>query len=285
MILLSDSGATKADWIAIDPDGNRLFSTQTRGLSPEVIDKEEMLKRLKESFDISRNKHEVTKIFFYGAGCGTENMRKIVYVALKEFFPKAEEIVVEEDTYGAVYATTPPGKQAIVCILGTGSNCSYYDGQTLHQKVLSLGYLLMDDCSGNKLGSELIRAYNFKALPEELAEKLENEYDMSVDEIKLNLYKMPNPNAYLATFAKFVIRNKDHEFIQKIINKQIQMFIDYYIKQYGNCKDVSINFCGSIGFYLKEELENKLSENRLKIGIVIKRPIDGLINYIQNYKW
>ncbi|MDR1876661.1 MAG: N-acetylglucosamine kinase [Flavobacteriaceae bacterium] len=284
MILLADSGATKADWIAIDENGKRLFSSQTKGLSPEAIGKEEMIKRLGERFDIVQNRDKVTKVFFYGAGCGTDAMKAIAHSALKEFFLNAVEIIAEEDTYGAVYATTPPGTQAIVCILGTGSNCSYYDGETLHQKVLSLGYLLMDDCSGNKLGADLIRAYYFRSLPKELSEKLETEYNLEADEIKMNLYKKPNPNAYLATFAKFIIQNKDHEFIQKIIQKQMQAFIDYYIKQYENCREVPINFNGSIGFYLKDELEKKLSENGLKLGIALRRPIDGLIDYVYKYK-
>jgi hypothetical protein len=30
--------------------------------------------------------------------------------------------------------TTPRGEKAIVSILGTGSNCSYFDGKELHQK-------------------------------------------------------------------------------------------------------------------------------------------------------
>ncbi len=284
MILLADSGATKTDWIAIDTDGNRLFSVQTQGLSPEAIDKEEMLKRLNESSVIVDSKEKVTQVFFYGAGCGTEKMKEIVRTVLKEFFVNWGKIVVEEDTYGAVYATTPVGTRAIVCILGTGSNCSYYDGKNLNQKVKSLGYLLMDDCSGNKLGGEIIRAYNFRILPDELAEKLEKEYIMDVDEIKLNLYKKPNPNAYLATFARFAIQNKDHVFIQEIVNRQIQTFIDYYIKQYGECREVSVNFNGSIAFFLKDELERKLSENGLKLGVVLKRPIDGLIDYVHKYE-
>jgi N-acetylglucosamine kinase-like BadF-type ATPase len=50
----------------------------------------------------------------------------------QNYFPNAI-ISVEEDTYAAVYATTK-GQQAIVSILGTGSNCSYFDGKELHQK-------------------------------------------------------------------------------------------------------------------------------------------------------
>ncbi|GIR99627.1 MAG: hypothetical protein CM15mP102_04480 [Flavobacteriales bacterium] len=40
---------------------------------------------------------------------------------------------------------------SIVNIIGTGSNCSYYDGKDVIQKVQSLGYVLMDYASGNFL--------------------------------------------------------------------------------------------------------------------------------------
>jgi N-acetylglucosamine kinase-like BadF-type ATPase len=42
---------------------------------------------------------------------------------------------VEEDTYAAVYATTPKGQKQLF-LLGTGSNCSYFDGKELHQKII-----------------------------------------------------------------------------------------------------------------------------------------------------
>ena len=37
MVLIVDSGATKADWIALDAKGEQIFMTQTLGLSPEVL--------------------------------------------------------------------------------------------------------------------------------------------------------------------------------------------------------------------------------------------------------
>ena len=76
MKLLVDSGSTKADWIALDDNGNRLFTTQTLGLNPEVLDKEEVLERLEDRFDIYNNRNEVTNLYFYGAGCGTDRMKK-----------------------------------------------------------------------------------------------------------------------------------------------------------------------------------------------------------------
>ncbi len=278
MRLLVDSGSTKADWIAIDEDGKVLFTTQTLGLNPEILDGDEIIERINDRFDILQNKDKATHLFFYGAGCGTDRMKINLSRVFQEYFSNAI-ISVNEDTYAAVYATTPKGEEAIVSILGTGSNCSYFDGKTLHQKVQSLGYIVMDDCSGNVFGKELIRKYYFNKMPKELAVEFEKEYNLDPDYIKNKLYKEPNPNAYLATFAKFLIQNKDHEFCKKIIFKGMKSFVKNYIRQYDNCKEVPVHFVGSIAFYLKDELQITFDKYEMKLGNVLRRPIDGLIAY------
>lgn len=278
MRLLVDSGSTKADWIAIDEDGKILFTTQTLGLNPEILEGEEIIERVNDRFDILQNKDKATHLFFYGAGCGTDRMKIELSRVFQEYFSNAI-ISVNEDTYAAVYATTPKGEEAIVSILGTGSNCSYFDGKVLQQKVQSLGYIIMDDCSGNFFGKELIRKYYFNKMPKELAVEFEKEYDLSADFIKSKLYKEPNPNAYLATFAKFLIQNKETEFCKKIIFKGMKSFVKNYIRQFDNCKEVPVHFVGSIAFYLKDELQITFDKYELKLGNVLRRPIDGLIAY------
>ncbi|HWS60709.1 MAG TPA: hypothetical protein VN182_07245 [Flavobacterium sp.] len=278
MRLLVDSGSTKADWIAIDEEGKILFTTRTLGLNPEILDEEEIIERLNDKFDILQNKDKATHLFFYGAGCGTDRMKIMLSQAFQKYFPNAI-VDVQEDTYAAVFATTPKGEQAIVSILGTGSNCSFFDGKILHQKVQSLGYIVMDDCSGNVFGKELIRKYYFNKMPKELAVEFEKEYDLDPDYIKNKLYKEPNPNAYLATFAKFLIQNKEHEFCKKIIFKGMKSFIKNYIRQYDNCKEVPVHFVGSIAFYLKDELQIMFDKYEMQLGNVLRRPIDGLIAY------
>lgn len=278
MKLLVDSGSTKADWIAINDTGKILFTTQTLGLNPEVLTKEQIISRLNERFDILQNKEVATHLYFYGAGCGTDRMKNFLKQVFQEYFSNAV-ISVYEDTYAAVFATTPKNQKAIVSILGTGSNCSYFDGSLLHQKVQSLGYIAMDDCSGNRFGRELIRGYYFNKMPQELAAKFEKEYDLDADVIKHNFYKEPNPNAYLASFAQFLIQNKDHEYCQKIIHSAMQDFVDLYITQFENCREIPNHFIGSIAFYLKDELKVVLEKNNLTIGNVLRRPIDGLIQY------
>jgi len=278
MKLLVDSGSTKADWIAIDDNGKVLFTTQTLGLNPEVLDKDQITQRLEEKFDISHNKLKASHLFFYGAGCGTDRMKNYLKDIFQDYFVNAT-ISVHEDTFAAVYATTPKDEEAIVCILGTGSNCSYFDGKNLHQKVQSLGYTAMDDGSGNRFGRHLIRVYYFNTMPSDLAKEFEEEYNLDADYIKHNLYKESNPNAYLATFAKFIIKHKEHPYCKKIIRKELKKFVKNYIMQYENAKDVPIHFIGSIAFYLLDDLTAVLNKYEMKIGNVLRRPIDGLIAY------
>lgn len=278
MILITDSGATKADWIALDDKGNQIFLTQTLGLSPEVLTAEVIIERLANNFELSKNSQFVERLYFYGAGCGTDRMKKFLKKIFREFFPKAK-IDVKEDTYAAIYSTTRIGHQGIVCILGTGSNCSYYDGHQLIQKVTSLGYIPMDDGSGNFFGRKLIRDYYFHKIPQDLALKFSKGYNLDADVIKENLYKKPNPNTYLATFARFLIENKDHPYSKGVIDKGLQQFVNNYIMQFELATKVPIHFVGSIAYYLREELAAVIERNDLVLGVIRQRPIEGLVEF------
>jgi N-acetylglucosamine kinase-like BadF-type ATPase len=278
MRLIVDSGSTKTDWIAIDDSGNILFETQTLGLNPQVLSEAIVEERIINNYELYRIRNEVDSTFFYGAGCGTEPPRKLMEGVLKSIFQNST-ISVKEDTYAAVYAITVPGEPSIVCILGTGSNCSFYDGEIVHQKITSLGYILMDDASGNYFGRQLLRDYYFNKIPKALSDSFAEEFNLGAEEIKTNLYKKSNPNTYLATFAKFVIVNKNEPYIQGLINKGLGLFIENQITQFDNAKEVPVHFIGSISYFLKEELEAKLISYGLTLGRVLKKPIEGLVSY------
>lgn len=280
MILIVDSGATKSDWIALDEKGEQLFLTQTLGLSPEVLTREVIEDRLANNFELSKSREKVTHLYFYGAGCGTDRMKIFLKEIFKEFFPNSKN-EVREDTYAAIYSTTKIGHQGIVCILGTGSNCSYYDGHQLFQKVTSLGYILMDDGSGNYFGRKLLRDYYFHKMPQSLGIKFAKEYDLEADIIKENLYKQPNPNTYLATFAKFLVENKEHPYCKGVIDKAFQQFVNNYIMQFELATKVPIHFIGSIAHYLQDELKIVLERNDLIVGVIRQRPIEGLVEFHQ----
>ncbi len=46
MILIADGGSTKCDWILLDPNGDVVLKTRTRGLNPAVISPEEIRNRM-----------------------------------------------------------------------------------------------------------------------------------------------------------------------------------------------------------------------------------------------
>ena len=281
MILIVESGSTKTDWLALDNQGNEVFSTQTLGLNPQMLSNEILNERIKNNFDIYNNRDNVRKIYFYSAGLGVNSTKERILKVFKSIF-KNSDYDVKEDTYAAVYSVVDKGVPAIVNILGTGSNCSYFDGKEISQKVHSLGYVLMDYASGNYYGKYLIRAYYFNKMPKKLREEFTEKFDLSPNTIKENLYRKENPNTYLASFAKFIIDNKDDSYFNNVIEKGLRRFIDYQIMQYDNYKSVDIHYVGSIAYYLKEEITKVGNEYGLKTSKFVKKPIKGLVNYHKN---
>ena len=278
MILVVDSGSTKTDWIALDKNGKEIFSTKTLGLNPQMLSNEILNERIKNNFDIYKNRKSVEKLFFYGAGCGVESTQERILKVFNSIFINSE-FDIREDTYAAVYSAVDIGTPSIVNIIGTGSNCSYYDGEKVIQKVQSLGYVLMDYASGNYYGKYLIRAYYFNKMPEDLREKFAKNYDLSPNSIKNKLYREENPNTYLAGFAKFLIENKSNEYFKEIIFKGLERFIDYQILQYDDFSKVDIHYVGSIAYYLRDEITKIGKKYNLKTGRFIQRPIIGLVDY------
>lgn len=278
MYLIVDSGSTKTDWFAVDPSGEVLFSTQTKGLNPQVLSSAILNERIINNYQIYSNRDEVTHLYFYGAGLGIQSTVDRIHKVFKEIFTNCE-FIIKEDTYAAVYSTAAMNEPSIVCILGTGSNCSYFDGNEIEQRVISLGYILMDEASGNFFGKQLVRGFYFNEMPKHLADKFGAEFTLDADTVKENLYRKENPNTYLAKFAKFLIEHREEPYIQDIIFNGLDRFIRHQILQFEDAKNIPIHFVGSIAYFLQAEVEQALAKYDLTLGKVIKRPIDGLVDY------
>ncbi|MDP2088854.1 MAG: N-acetylglucosamine kinase [Flavobacteriaceae bacterium] len=278
MILIADGGSTKADWIAIDATTKEeLFRVRTMGLNPEMSSSDVLRDRVLHTFQLVQHKDKVSKVYFYGAGCGTSEGIKILKSVFESIFTNAD-VHVDEDMLAAVYAAS--GKNpAIVCIIGTGSNSCYFDGKTIHQNVVSLGYILMDEASGNYFGKRLIRDYYYQKMPRHIAQKFESTYNVDADFIKKNLYREPDPNAYLATFAKFMLENKEEPYVQALMKKGFEKFFQYRILPYQKGAETPIYFIGSIAHYFRDILEKVAQSYNLRITDVIQRPIDNLIEF------
>ena len=282
MRLIVDSGSTKTDWICLNDDGKLVFETQTLGLNPQVLDEHIIEERIINNYDLYLNRKNISHLFFYGAGCCTEPPKILIKKVFESILVKAS-IDVIEDTLAAVYSAATRGEKSIVSIIGTGSNCTYFDGENIHQKITSLGYILMDDSSGNYFGRQLIRDYFFNKMPSDILKKFSTSFDLDPNLVKDKLYKKPNPNTYLATFAKFVVEYKNNVYCSELINKGFNLFITNQIEQFPDCKEIPLHFIGSISFYLKDELDECLKNRGMILGNVLKKPIEGLVNYHLKY--
>ncbi|SNR53203.1 BadF-type ATPase [Lutibacter agarilyticus] len=276
MILIADGGSTKADWILLDKSGAQVLKTRTGGLNPAVFDEELMKKRLQENLDLVDYKDKVTNVYFYGAGCGTEKPTLVLKSIFESFFTNAV-VEVKEDTYAAAYAvTTQPG---IVCILGTGSNSCYFDGEQVDVRIPSLGYILMDEASGNYFGKKLLRDYYYQKMPKKVAKLFEEQFNVDADTIKRNIYKEDNPNTYLAHFAEFLLRNERNAYFNKVLHKGMKDFFKNRIIPYKESENIPVHFVGSIAYFAQDIIKDVARFYMIELGNIVRRPIDGLIEY------
>lgn len=279
MILITDSGSTKCDWIAINNNGDQLFKVRTLGLNPAILTVEQLQERILASDELIAVREKVERVYFYGAGCGTEKPRVALEGLLKSYFNKTSEVIVREDTAAAVFAAVGD-KPGVVCILGTGSNCCFSDGNKIHQKVVSLGYTIMDEASGNWYGKELIRDYSFKRMPEIIRERFAANYNLECDFIKRNLYKEPNPNAFLASHAEFIFQNLDEPYIKKVLRRGLRKFSRNMILQFHEeIKQYKVHFVGSIAHFAERRIKQVADEFDYEVGNIVRRPIEGLVKY------
>ena len=80
-----------------------------------------------------------------------------------------------------------------------------------------------------------------------------------------------------------MIENKNNIYCSELIKKGFNLFITNQIEQFPDCKEIPLHFIGSISFYLKDELDECLKNRGMILGNVLKKPIEGLVNYHLKY--
>ncbi|KIC65224.1 BadF/BadG/BcrA/BcrD ATPase family protein [Chryseobacterium taiwanense] len=281
MVAIVDGGSTKCDWVILD-DFNKVFlKTETIGFNPNNIAAHLIVPEIEKNISLGAVKNSITKVFFYGSGCGIPENCAIIERELKKFFTQSE-VLAKEDLTAAAYAAYR-GKPAIVCILGTGSNSCYFDGEKLKIKLPSLGFLVGDEGSGSAIGKQLVRRFFMQKLPDDLSCEFEKTYKLTVDEALKNMYHTSRPNAYLANFNKFVVERKDHPYFQKMVFDEMMNFFDYQVLPYEESKEAEINFIGSIAYYYENILRSAAAELNLNVGQIVQKPIESLVDYHIKY--
>ncbi|MCB0706835.1 MAG: hypothetical protein KDC34_16075 [Saprospiraceae bacterium] len=276
MLLVADSGSTKADWTFVGENG-LMQKISTKGINPVFHDKAFILDELKHQFANQVQPDSVNNVFYYGSGCWDQERKMVVQDALSQLFTVAR-FNIKHDLEGAARATCgdQPG---IACILGTGSNSCLFDGSQVVDNVTNLGFLLGDEGSGTHLGKALIRAYFYREMPADLQDELDQHFPGGKTDILNNIYRSAAPNVYLASLAQIVAKHDDHEYIRQMVKKSFSEFLNRHVCKYEGFRDLPIHFVGSIAFHFGEILEELLRKRSLTLGKIIRRPIDALVAF------
>jgi hypothetical protein len=117
-------------------------------------------------------------------------------------------------------------------------------------------------------------------MPAELAEEFYTKYSIDKEMIIKRIYQEPSPNFYLASFSPFMNEHVDHPYINALIKKGFTEFIDTNIKSYPDYTKHNCHFIGSIAFHFSEILKQLCQEQGIKVGKILKHPIDELSLFI-----
>lgn len=276
MILVVDSGSTKADW-AIISEGNNCKIISTQGLNPYFHDDEKVKEVLtQDSFNKEVPLEDVKKVFFYGAGCPDEFYRGKMKISLASVFKNAE-VEVFHDLLGAARAACGK-KRAIAGIMGTGSNSCLYDGKNIVDNIPALAHVLGDEGGGVYLGKLILQAYFYREMPKDLLDQFSAKYPQGPDAI-IHLIYGERQNMHIASFAEFVILNKEHTFCKKLIDQSIRDFATRHLMKYEGHEQLEVNLVGSVACLLQAEVEETFKTLGLKLGQIVRKPIQALVDY------
>jgi N-acetylglucosamine kinase-like BadF-type ATPase len=283
MILVADSGSTKCDWVIISTE-NEQIDTKTMGFNPFFHSSDFIIDQLSGNETLKKFRNQIDQVYFYGAGCSSDQRNGVINEALNAFFPNLKVCRVDHDLLAACIATASD-EQAIACILGTGSNSCYYDGQRVVENVPALGYVLGDEGSGSYFGKTMLRDWIYKTMPSDLHEAFGARYELDKEQVFSAVYTEENPNVYLAGFMPFASQNKEHPYIKALIYKGLSEFAKFHICCYSQYRELPVHFVGSIAYYFKDVLDQVAKDNGFSVGLIRKKPVIHMAEYHRTHAY
>jgi N-acetylglucosamine kinase-like BadF-type ATPase len=271
MILIADSGSTKANWCLVKQNGEMAYFV-TEGYNPHFVDENYIVNSLHKSLPDYIETGKIKEIYFYGSGCMAGKT-----VALHSVFPEAK-VNAAVDLLAACRALLG-NKPGFAAILGTGTNTCVYDGEQIIQNIDSLGYMLGDEGSGSYIGKKILQDYLRGYMPETISEKFKTIVGLSFDEIFDRVYTQPQPNRFCAGFTTFAGDNINVPYFHNLVKNSFADFFNNLVSHYPGYQNYTFNCLGSVSFYFKDILEEVALNFGMPTGKIIRSSMDELVKY------
>ncbi|MBS1600803.1 MAG: N-acetylglucosamine kinase [Bacteroidetes bacterium] len=276
MILVADSGSTNTNWCLLKPK-EQIHYFDTEGYNPYFVSGDHIVESLKNNLTKKIDALQISAIYFYGAGCFDDKV-DIIKNALQQIFINAT-IYVGLDLLGSAKSVLHD-KPGFVAILGTGTNSCIYNGNKIIANIDSLGYLLGDEGSGFYIGRKLLGDYIREYMPAAVRDDFFRTYGLSREDIMNRVYSEKLPNRFCSGFTQFISTSvADISYTRQLVKNAFIDFFECLVTKYENYNQYTFNCTGSIGYAFKNILEETASLYKMKIGVIIKTPIEGLARY------
>jgi N-acetylglucosamine kinase-like BadF-type ATPase len=277
MIIIADGGSTKTNWCLVTEEGKKVYFN-TEGYNPYFSSTAYIVQSLMENLPSDLEKNEITEVNYYGAGCSTDEMRKIVADAMKAVFTKAR-VYIGHDLLAAARALLGTN-EGFAAILGTGTNTCIYNGREVISNIDSGAYILGDEGSGCYIGKKLLIDYLRGYMPEPVRKLFWETFKLTPDDVNEQVYTQPRANRFCASFSKFVYDNNVHiEYSRNLVRTSFEDFFRNLVVHYPNYQKYTFNCIGSVGYNFRNVLEEIVTENGMVVGNIIRSPIDNLVKY------
>ncbi len=270
MKLIADIGATNSRWVLKSRENEKRFSA--KGFNPS-FDAPEILSDILRTLDIVKD--NITDIHLYGAGL-TPAKQEPVRTLLEEHFHQAKTIDLETDLLGTCRSLAK-NQQALVGILGTGSNSCFYDGQKIKENIRSMGYLFGDEGSAYSIGRDIIKSFGRKEFDHDLEKEFMDKFNLTHKNLTKTLYASKQINVTVAQYAQFASAHIAHPVIQAIVTANLKNYIDL-LKQY-NQKELPLFMTGSIACIFQNNIQEILNASHMKQATFIEDILPGLVQY------
>ena len=277
MILIADGGSTKVDWCLVEKGKGAVKRVLTKGANPFIRSSEDIAAELKEVLVPELKGYKIDEVHFFGAGCAFGKEEFIRTAIAVNFDVPKEKIEVASDMLGAAIGLFG-SKPGIACILGTGSNSCFYDGEKMAANVSPLGFILGDEGSGAVLGKLFIGACLKNQLTPGLKERFFEFIKIEQGDIIDKVYRQPMPNRFLATVSPFIKENLSDPTVYALVHGAFTDFFKRNVMQY-EYKGNKVSFIGSVAYYYKDILTKTAADLGIEIGSIEQSPMDGLVEY------
>lgn len=276
MILIAESSSTKTEWCITSRNNNEILEHFiTDGVNPFFQTRKEISHIIRLQLPPQFFKIKCNTIYFYCAGCTNEDKKNVVKASLEAQFRTPS--VIESDLLGAARSLFQR-EAGIACILGTGSNSCFYDGENIVKNVKALGYILGDEGSGAVMGKSFLADCLKGLAPKELVEPFYNKYKINEAEILDFVYTKESPNKMLSVLSFFLSEHLEHAYVSKLVSDNFKLFFERNLLQY-DIHNYPVRFVGSVAHIYSEKLHEAANSLGINIDEIRETSLKGLIEY------